>query len=179
MQTTNIIRTPFIVTLTLAAVMLCSSIATAQAATPNWAYTDDKAPVSPKAFYDINVTTPETMRNFLWVIDETYNLLIAKGVPACKIRFVVSLRGASVMYATSDFSKTDVDGTDLGDQIRGFLTSLAGKGVRIEACDISLDWVGVDAARLVSEVAVIDNAFAAAIFYQRRGFATVPITELP
>jgi len=167
----------FVFTMALTAALVCSSIAFAS--TPRWAYTDDKAAVHPKAFYDINVTTPETMRNFLWVIDETYNLLIDKGVPAHKINFVVSLRGASVTFVTTDFHKTDVDGTDLGDQIRGYLTTLAGKGVRIEACDISLDWMGVSAESLVTEVAVIDNAFAAAIFYQRRGFATVPITELP
>jgi intracellular sulfur oxidation DsrE/DsrF family protein len=177
MKSTNCIHRSLVFTMMLTATLLCSSIAFAH--TPGWAYTDDKTAIHPKAFYDINVTTPETMRNFLWVIDETYNLLIDKGVPAHRIKFAVSLRGASVTFATTDFHKTDVDGTDLGDQIRGFLTTLASKGVRIEACDISLDWMGVPAENLVSEVAVIDNAFAAAIFYQRRGFATVPITELP
>ena len=159
----------------LVTVLLGGTIASAQATTPHWAYTDDKAPIHAKAFYDINVTDAETMKNFLWVIDETYNLLIDKGVPACQIKFVVSLRGMSVTYATATYN--DVDGN--GDAIRGFIASLVSKGVRIEACDISLDWMSTPASDLVDGIAVIDNAFAAAIFYQRRGFATVPITSLP
>ena len=165
----------FILTGLLATAMLCSSVASAQVKAPSWAYTDDKVPNHAKAFYDINVTDAETMKNFLWVIDETYNLLISKGVPACQIKFVVSLRGMSVTYATETFN----DEAGNGDAIRGFLASLISKGVRIEACDISLDWMGVAAADLFEGIAVIDNAFAAAIFYQRRGFATVPITSLP
>jgi hypothetical protein len=37
-------------------------------------YSDEVAPSYPLAFYDMNVTTPETMRDFLWVIDSTYDL---------------------------------------------------------------------------------------------------------
>ncbi len=145
----------------------------------NWGYTDSDAAQFPYAFYDINVTTPETMRNFLGVIDSTYDLLISKGVKAKNIHFVVSLRGMSVAFATETFSKPDGDNPDLGVQIRGYLDSLTSKGVRIEACAISLDWVSVSAESLVDQIVVIDNAFAAAVWYQRRGFALVPITELP
>ena len=174
MKKSDSIQRNVILTAILAAVMLCGTVASAKPSTPAWAYTDEKAPLSPRAFYDINVTDGTTLKNFLWVIDETYNLLIDKGVPPCQIKFVVSLRGASVTMVTNDYETGGV-----GDEVRALLSSLMSKGVRIEACDISLDWMGVDAADLVDGIAVIDNAFAAAIFYQRRGFATVPITELP
>ena len=138
-------------------------------------YSDAVAPQTPFAFYDINVTKPETMRNFLWVIDSTYDLLISKGVQPCKIKFVVSLRGLSVSFVTDDFLAND----PVGQEIKGYLDSLLAKGVRVEACQISCDWVGTDPATLQDGVLVIDNAFASSIWYQRKGYALVPVTELP
>lgn len=138
-------------------------------------YSDAVAPQSPSAFYDINVTRPETMRNFLWVIDSTYDLLISKGVKPCKIKFVVSLRGLSVSYVTDEFLANNL----VGREIKVYLDSLLSKGVRVEACKISCDWVSVDPAALQAGVLVIDNAFASSIWYQRKGYALVPVTELP
>ncbi|MBN2194858.1 MAG: hypothetical protein JW751_18725 [Polyangiaceae bacterium] len=51
--------------------------------------------------------------------------------------------------------------------------------MRIEACQISCDWVGTPAETMLDDIVVIDNAFAASIFYQTQGYALVPVTELP
>ena len=141
-------------------------------------YYDESVPPQPKAFYDINLTSPASMRDFLWVIDETYNLLITKGAPPAKIKFVVSLRGLSVAFATNDFGVGTPD-EQVGMEIRGYLNSLLDKGVRIEACIISCIWVGVDPDDLLDGVLVIDNAFASSIWYQTRGYALIPISQLP
>ncbi len=138
-------------------------------------YSDAIAPQTPWAFYDINVTTPETMRNFFWVIDSTYDLMIAKGVRPNKIKFVVSLRGLSVSFVTDDFLANN----PVGQEIKVYLDSLLAKGVRVEACQISCDWVGTDPDTLQDGVLVIDNAFASSIFYQRKGYALVTVTDLP
>lgn len=61
----------------------------------------------------------------------------------------------------------------------GAIDSLLGKDVRIEACQISCDWVGTPAETMLDDIVVIDNAFAASIFYQTQGYALVPVTELP
>lgn len=142
-------------------------------------YTGESAPPFPRAFYDINVTTPETMRDFLWVIDSTYDLLISQGASAQRIKFVVSLRGLSVAFATEDYGIGDPQAEEVGVEIRQYLESLSSKGVRIEACQISCDWVGVDAATLYESVLVIDNAFASSIWYQSRGYALIPVHQLP
>lgn len=142
-------------------------------------YTGESAPLFPKAFYDINVTSPQTMRDFLWVIDSTYDLLISQNANPRRINFIVSLRGLSVAFATQDFGLGDPDNEQVGIEIRHYLATLNGKGVRVEACQISLDWVHVDAGSLLDSVVVIDNAFAASIWYQSRGHALIPIHQLP
>jgi intracellular sulfur oxidation DsrE/DsrF family protein len=144
-------------------------------------YYDESVPPQPKAFYDINLTNPESMVDFLWVIDETYNLLIRKGAPPAKIKFVVSLRGLSVKFAEKDFGlrEGEEEYEDEGIQIREYLDSLLSKGVRIEACIISCLWVGTDPENLFDGIVVIDNAFASSIWYQTRGYALIPISQLP
>jgi intracellular sulfur oxidation DsrE/DsrF family protein len=101
--------------------------------------------------------------------------MIEKGVSARKIKFVVSLRGLSVAFVTDEFLTYD----PVGQEIRGYLDSLMSKGVRIEACIISCQWVGVAPDTLKDGVLVIDNAFASSIFYQRRGYALIPVHQLP
>src|SRR5512138_1326547 len=66
-------------------------------------YTGQKAPAFPRAFYDMNVTSPQTMRDFLWVIDSTYDLLLSQGAATQRIKFVISLRGLSVAFATKSY----------------------------------------------------------------------------
>ena len=136
-------------------------------------YYDESVPPQPKAFYDINLTNPGSMVDFLWVIDETYNLLISKGAPPAKIKFVV--------FAEKDFGLVEPykDYEEEGMAIREFLDSLLSKGVRIEACIISCLWVGTDPENLVDGVVVIDNAFASSIWYQTKGYALIPIHQLP
>ena len=141
-------------------------------------YYDESVPPQPKAFYDVNLTNPATMRDFLGVIDMTYNLLIEKGAPSAKIKFVVSLRGLSVAFATREFGMGTPD-EQVGIEIRSVLNTLLDKGVRIEACIISCIWVGVDPADLLDGVLVIDNAFASSIWYQTKGYALIPIHQLP
>lgn len=142
-------------------------------------YTGETAPLFPRAFYDVNVTSPQTMRDFLWVIDSTYDLLVSQGAPEHRIKFVVSLRGLSVAFATQDYGIGDPENEQVGMEIRQYLDRLSSKGVRVEACQISCDWVGVDAATLYDTVLVIDNAFASSIWYQTRGYALIPIHQLP
>lgn len=141
-------------------------------------YYDESVPPQPKAFYDVNVTSPATMRDFLGVIDMTYDLLIGKGAPPAKIKFVVSLRGLSVAFATYNYGMGTPD-EQVGIEIRNLLNTLLDKGVRIEACIISCVWVGVDPADLLDGVLVIDNAFASSIWYQTKGYALIPISQLP
>ncbi len=142
-------------------------------------YTGQRAPLLPQAFYDVNVTNPQTMRDFLWVIDSTYDLLVSQGAPRHRIKFVVSLRGLSVAFATQTFGVGDPVNEQVGIEIRQYLSTLAGKGVRIEACEISCNWVNVDPTTLDSHVLLIDNAFASSIWYQTRGYALIPIHQLP
>ena len=158
----------------IALVLLVGSVA--HAGTKD--YGDNVAPKFPKAFYDVNVTQPETIRDFLWVINETYDLMIAKGVCAKKIDFVVSLRGLSLKL-TSNSYLDGLEDPQLAADIRAQLDGLKAKGIRIEACDISLAWVGVEKEDLVDGIIVIDNAFASSIYYQRKGFALIPIHQLP
>jgi intracellular sulfur oxidation DsrE/DsrF family protein len=141
-------------------------------------YYDESVPPQPKAFYDINLTNPGTMRDFLGVIDLTYDLLINKGAPSEKIKFVVSLRGLSVKFATNGFGIGTPD-EQVGMEIRDLLNTLLDKGVRIEACIISCVWVGVDPQDLIDGILVIDNAFASSIWYQTKGYALIPIHQLP
>lgn len=135
---------------------------------------DNSVPAIPKAFYDINLTQPTTMLDFLGVIDSTYDLLVIKGAPPQKIKFVISLRGLSVAFATNNY---EVGG--IGDDIRAVLVSLLNKGVRVEACIISCIWVGVNPSDLLNGVVVVDNAFASSMWYQTRGYALIPIHQLP
>ena len=141
-------------------------------------YYNESVPPQPNAFYDVNLTNPVTMRDFMGVIDLTYDLMIDKGVPPAKIKFVVSLRGLSVAFATREFGMGTPD-EQVGIQIREILNSLLDKGVRIEACIISCIWVGVDPDDLLDGVLVIDNAFASSIWYQTKGYALIPIHQLP
>lgn len=141
-------------------------------------YFDDSVPPQPKAFNDINLTSAATMRDFLWVIDSTYDLLINKGAPPARIKFVVSLRGLSVAFATEGYGIGTSDEL-VGEEIRGYLNTLLDKGVRIEACIISCVWVGVNPDDLLDGVLVIDNAFASSIWYQTKGYALIPIHQLP
>ena len=104
--------------------------------------------------------------------------MIDKGVPPAKIKYVVSLRGLSVAFATRGFGIGTPD-EQVGIQIREILNSLLDKGVRIEACIISCIWVGVDPDDLLDGVLVIDNAFASSIWYQTKGYALIPIHQLP
>ena len=72
-----------------------------------------------------------------------------------------------------------LDASPIGAEILAQLEGLKARDIRIEACDISLHWVGVDADDLVEGIIVIDNAFASSIYYQRRGYALIPIHQLP
>lgn len=141
-------------------------------------YTNASVPAHPKAFHDMNLTNPGTMRDFLGVINSTYDLLIGKGVPAEKIKFVISLRGASVKFVTQTFGEGTPD-QQVGIEIRQLLDTLSAKNVRVEACEISLVWMNVDPTTLVPQVVVIDNAFAESMWYQGKGYALVPISQLP
>lgn len=141
-------------------------------------YTNASVPAHPRAFYDMNLTNPSTMRDFLSVINSTHDLLIGKGVPAAKIKFVISLRGASVKFVTQTFGEGTTD-QQVGIEIRQLLAALSAKNVRVEACEISLVWMNVAPATLVPQVTVIDNAFAESIWYQGKGYALVPISQLP
>lgn len=142
-------------------------------------YTGTTAPLFPRAFYDVNVTNPNTLRDFLWVIDSTYDLLRSQGASPQRIDFVVSLRGLSVAFAANDYGVGDPATQLVGEEIRQYLDTLSTKGVRIEACQISCDWVSVNCGELHDSVIVIDNAFASSIWYQTRGYALIPIHQLP
>lgn len=142
-------------------------------------YTGNTAPLFPRAFYDVNVTNPNTLRDFLWVIDSTYDLLLDQGAAAQRIDFVVSLRGLSVAFVAGGFGVGDPATEQVGQEIRQYLDTLSSKGVRIEACQISCDWVSVDCGGLHDSVVVINNAFASSIWYQTRGYALIPIHQLP
>ena len=148
------------------------------AANTSQVYDDDAAPKFPMTFYDMNVTQPETMRDFLSVINATYDLMIDKGVPVRRIKFVVSLRGFSVKIA-SDPYLDGLEDTVLAEAIRTQLDGLKSRGIRIEACLISCNWMGVPVEDMVDGIVIIDNAFAASTFYQRKGYALVPIHQLP
>ena len=145
---------------------------------------DGSVPPSPKAFYDVNLTDPYAMPVFLGVINDTYDLFISKGAPPQKIKFVISLRGLAVTFVTNDFG---VNGTqeeqELGENIRELLDILLSKGVRIEVCEISCDWLLVPALPpgtdleevLYPGILIIDNAFASSIWYQTKGYAAIAI----
>jgi intracellular sulfur oxidation DsrE/DsrF family protein len=137
---------------------------------------DGSAPRTSKAFFDINQTDPAMMKDYLTVINGTYDSLIAKGVPASKIKLVLGLRGLTVTFVTQTFG-VGTPNEALGHQIRALLTTLIGKGVRIEACQISLDWMGVPATSLLAGIGVIDNAFIESMWYQSNGYALVPVFQ--
>ncbi len=137
---------------------------------------DGSAPRTSKAFFDVNQTDPAMMKDYLTVINGTYDSLIAKGVPAAKIKLVLGLRGLTVTFVTQGFG-VGTPNEAVGQQIRTLLTTLMGKGVRIEACQISLDWMSVPAADLVTGIAVIDNAFIESMWYQSKGYALVPVFQ--
>jgi len=134
---------------------------------------------SAKAFYDINVTKPETMAAFLGVIDGTYTELVNNGAKRKDIRFVVSLRGASVIFVTENYAAIDPVN---GEAIREVVNSLLEKKVRVEVCIISCRWFGVDPADpnidYFDGVKIIDNAFISSIQFQTRGYALIPISEI-
>lgn len=137
---------------------------------------DGSAPQASKAFFDVNQTDPAMMRDYLMVINSTYDSLIAKGVHASKIKLILGLRGVTVTFVTQTFG-AGTPNEALGQQIRGLLTTLLGKGVGIEACQISLDWMGVTAADLLAGIDVIDNAFIESMWYQSRGYALIPVFQ--
>lgn len=137
---------------------------------------DGGAPRTSKAFFDVNQTDPAMMKDYLTVINGTYDSLIAKGVHASKIKLVLGLRGVTVTFVTQGFG-VGTPNEALGQQIRALLTTLMGKGVRVEACQISLDWMGVSAADLLSGIAVIDNAFIESMWYQSRDYALIPLFQ--
>ena len=167
-------KVPVIATMFSTITMFMSTTGMAQ----SWGYADTSA-ARPKAYYDINFTTPETLRNFLRIIDATYDTLVGKGAPPCKFEMIVALRGASAQFITFDYGKAESDGTNLSEQIRGGLASLSKKVDFIKACQISLDWMSVSADDLSDGLTVIDDALVAAIWYQQRRFIIFPIIELP
>lgn len=137
---------------------------------------DGSAPRTSKAFFDINQTDPAMMKDYLTVINGTYDSLIAKGVRPSRINLVLGLRGLTVTFVTQTFGVGTANEA-LGQQIRALLTTLISKGVRIEACQISLDWMGVAATNLLTGIAVIDNAFIESMWYQSKGYAVVPVFQ--
>lgn len=137
---------------------------------------DGSAPRPAKAFFDINQTDPAMMRDYLTVINASYDALVAKGVQPSKIKLVLGLRGLTVTFVTKTFGAGTPDEA-VGQQIRELLTTLMSKNVRIEACEISLQWIGVPAEDLLGGIVVIDNAFIESMWYQSRGYALIPLFQ--
>ncbi|KPJ96092.1 MAG: hypothetical protein AMJ53_01410 [Gammaproteobacteria bacterium SG8_11] len=79
-------------------------------------------------------------------------------------------------FVTVDFG---VNGTpeeqELGQTIRALLHELMSDGVRIEACEISCEWLLPPEAELYPGIVLIDNAFASSIWYQTKGYAMINI----
>lgn len=132
---------------------------------------DGQVPPSPKAFYDVNVKDATSMLVFLGVISDTYDLLLSKGAPPAKIKFVISLRGVAVTFVTTEFLTND----PLGPQIAALIDGFTYNGVRIEACQISCEWLLPPGTELHPDVVIIDNAFASSIWYQTKGYAVINI----
>ncbi|WP_455211971.1 hypothetical protein [Kaarinaea lacus] len=129
---------------------------------------DGQVPATPKAFYDVNLTDADSMKVFLGVINDTYNLFISKGAPPSKIKFVISLRGLAVTFVTEEYVLSDPD-------MNVLLDSLMANGVRIEACEISCEWLLPPNTPLYAGIVLIDNAFASSIWYQTKGYAMINI----
>ena len=129
---------------------------------------DGQVPASPKAFYDVNLTDADSMKVFFGVINDTYNLFISKGAPPAKIKFVISLRGLAVTFVTEEYVNSDPD-------MHMLLVNFKENGVRIEACEISCEWLLPPNTPLYEGIVLIDNAFASSIWYQTKGYAMINI----
>lgn len=139
-------------------------------------YYDGTPPQSPKLFFDVNQTDPAMMRDYLGVINSTYDSLLNKGISASRIHLVLSLRGLTVTYATQTFGAGTAN-EQTGQQIRELLNTLMTKNAKIEACEISLQWMGVNPQDLLSGITVIDNAFIESTWYQSHGYAIIPLFQ--
>lgn len=127
---------------------------------------------SPKALFDINLSSASKLELYLSVIKKTHADLIRQGKEA---DFVIAFRGASVRLISSEiWSFSEDDQRSLG-KSASLLKELQEMGVVLEACAIATDLFKIDNITLLPGITVVGNTFVSLIGYQAKGYSLIPI----
>jgi peroxiredoxin family protein len=128
---------------------------------------------SGKVVWDINMAEPMEFSLYLKVIQKTYDDIISQGVTP---DMIFAFRGKSVLLIStiregiSDEQKAHLD------EVAKLLKDLIKRpGVRMEACSLAYEMLGIKAEYLLNGVQPVGNTFVSLIGYQAKGYGTISI----
>lgn len=125
-----------------------------------------------KALFDISSGNPGGMVKALGVIGETIDGLKRQGVEP---EIVVAFRGPAVRFLSDDNKQIPVEHAGTAMELSASIEQLAARGVRFEACGITMRMMKIDSATLDKGVHPVANTFISLIGYQSRGYALIPV----
>ncbi len=125
-----------------------------------------------KGIFDVNRGDPRSILLILGVIEETVDGLLDHGVEP---DLIVAFRGPAPRFLLADSDKVPLEHVGAAEDLARYIQQLAARGVRFEACAITLRLMGLEQERLIPEVTVVANTFNSLIGYQARGYALIPI----
>ena len=148
------------------------------AAAPEGMKYDDSAALkgveNGRGVFLVDIGNPNKLALYLNLIPGTYERLQKQGVAP---DFVLVFIGPSVKYITkpSD-SLADLQHSEARKRIRAGIEKLRGlANVRLEVCNVALEVMNVDPARLLSGLDVVGDGFVSVIGYQEQGYHLVPV----
>jgi len=125
-----------------------------------------------KALFDVANGNPTALVATLDTIVETIDTLKHTGLEP---EFVLAFRGAAVRFLSSDGSHIATEHAATAMELATRIEQLAARGVRVEACGITMRRMKMDSTKLVKGVHPVGNTFISLIGYQSKGYALISV----
>ncbi len=126
-----------------------------------------------KAVFLIDVKKPQVLGNVVRVANLAYVGMARQGV---KPHFVVVIIGPDVAFLTQNLLGISYRQRAAAARIQAEIAAMSRKGVRFEACGVSLtQGVDINPRDLIRQVHPVGNGFISAIGYQAQGYELVPV----
>ncbi len=125
-----------------------------------------------RAVIDLNQGKANLLDLRLVAIRKTIENLKSEGV---KPLFIVIIRGdASAFMTESDKYISSMD-TGLKKIMHKRINELRNMGVRFQQCGLSLAYMKIDSANIISGVEIVKNGYISLAAYQNKGYALLPM----
>lgn len=123
-----------------------------------------------RVYFDVSLGVPHKLEIRLMIINKTYDQLLKQGYQP---EFVVGFRSMASYFVTKGDDYVEPEDLAFKKKIHQWVKTLKKRGIRIEQCLLSADFVDIEPEDFLSEMELVENSYVSMIVYQNKGFAQI------